>query len=88
MAQSSSLYTTSDQQRHEIASTRYDLPTDHTRRHLPDVHPDVPRLTLYVDRRPEPREFMINDLVTIIVAESLETELDSEVSTERATEVQ
>lgn len=86
-AQSSSLYTTSDDQAQSVAATRYGLPIDRSRRHLPDVHPDVPMLSVYVSRRPEPREFMLNDLVTIIVRESFESEMDAEKSTEKAAEL-
>lgn len=83
-AQSSSLYTTSDEQVQATAEARYNAPDDRTRRHLPNIDPDVPRYTVYFNRRPEPREFMINDLVTIIVQESFESEMDSEKSTEKA----
>lgn len=86
-AQSSSLYTTSDEQVDRVASDRYGTPNDRTRRHLPDVHPAVPKLTAYYSRRPEPREFMVNDLVTVIIRESFESEMDSEKSTEKSSEI-
>ncbi|MFN3168661.1 MAG: flagellar basal body L-ring protein FlgH [Phycisphaeraceae bacterium] len=86
-AQSSSLYTTSDDEAQRIAEARYGLPNDRSRRHLPDVHPDVPRYTAYVNRRPQPREFLVNDLVTIIVRESFESEMESEKSTEKSSEL-
>lgn len=82
-AQSSSLYTTSDEQTRVNAEARYDAPKDRSRRHLPNIDPEVPRFTIYFNRRPEPREFMINDLVTIIVQESFESEIDAEKSTEK-----
>lgn len=85
--QSSSLYATSDEQVDSVAAQRYHQPLDRTRRLLPDVHPDVPRLSAYVSVRPEPREFMLNDLVTIVVRESFESEMDSEKSTEKASEL-
>jgi len=87
LGQSSSLYTTSDQQVQSYAQSRYDLPTDHRRNSMPDVYSDVPRLTFYVNRRPAPREFAINDLVTIIVRESFESEMDSEVSTQTSADL-
>jgi flagellar L-ring protein precursor FlgH len=40
-----------------------------------------------VNIRPEPREFMKNDLVTIIVRESFESEMDSEKSTEKTSDL-
>lgn len=83
--QSSSLYTTSDEEVRAVAAERYDSVTDRTRRHLPDIHPDVSRYTSYFNRRPEPREFMINDLITIIVRESFESEIEAEKSTEKNT---
>ncbi len=86
-AQGSSLYTTSEDEMQLIAEQRYGLPQDRTRSHLPDVHPDVPLLTAYVSRRPEPREFQINDLVTIIIRESFESEMESEKSTEKESEL-
>lgn len=87
-SQSSSLYVVDDAQVQSLAASRYyGDPADRTRRHLPDVHPDVPLLTAYVARRPEPREFQLNDLVTIIVRESFESEMDSEKSTEKTSEL-
>lgn len=83
LAQSSSLYTVSADDADSIAASRYDIGAERTRRHLPNVHPDVPALTMYYSRRPEPREFMINDLVTIVVRESFESEMESEKSTEK-----
>lgn len=85
--QSSSLYATSSEQAEQIAAERYGLPTDRTRRHLPDVNPAVPKLTVYVNRRPEPREFQLNDLVEIIIAESFESEMEAEKSTEKSSEL-
>jgi len=84
---SSSLYTTSYDEAQRVAEARYGLPDDRSRRHLPDVHPDVPKYTAYVNRRPEPREFLVNDLVSIIVRESFETEMESEKSTEKSMEL-
>jgi flagellar L-ring protein precursor FlgH len=81
--QSSSLYATSDERIDTIAAQRYNQPLDRTRRALPDVHPDVPRFSAYVHIRPEPREFMLNDLVTIVVRESFESEMEAEKSTEK-----
>ena len=86
-AQSSSLYATSDEQVDSVAAQRYHQPLDRTRRALPDVHPDVPRYSAYVNIRPEPREFMVNDLVTIIVRESFESEMDSEKTTEKTSDL-
>lgn len=86
-AQSSSLYTTSDEEVRARASDRYDAVTDRTRRHLPDIHPDVSRYTAYFNRRPEPRQFMINDLITIIVRESFESEIEAEKSTGKSSEL-
>lgn len=86
-AQSSSLYATSDEQLDSVAAQRYHQPLDRTRRALPDVHPDVPRLSAYVNIRPEPREFMKNDLVTIIVRESFESEMDAEKTTEKTSDL-
>lgn len=86
-AQSSSLYATSDQQVDSVAAQRYHQPLDRTRRSLPDVHPDVPRYSAYVNLRPEPREFLLNDLVTIIVRESFESEMESEKTTEKSAEL-
>jgi len=87
VAQSSSLYATSDEQVESVASQRYHQPLDRTRRSLPDVHPDVPRFSVYVNIRPEPREFMVNDLVTIIVRESFESEMDSKKNTEKTADL-
>jgi len=87
LGQSSSLYTTTDNQAQSVAAQRYSLPLDRTRRALPDVHPDVPRFTAYVNTRPEPREFMVNDLVTIVVRESFESEMDAEKSTEKTADL-
>ncbi|MFK7790297.1 MAG: flagellar basal body L-ring protein FlgH [Phycisphaeraceae bacterium] len=87
LGQSSSLYANSDEQIDSVAAQRYHQPLDRTRRALPDVHPDVPRFSAYVNIRPEPREFMINDLVTIIVRESFESEMDSEKTTEKSSEL-
>ena len=81
--QSSSSYAASSDQLDYVAAQRYNQPLDRTRRALPDVHPAVPRLTLYVNTRPEPREFMLNDLVSIIVRESFESEMEAEKSTEK-----
>lgn len=86
-AQSSSLYATTDEQIDSVAASRYNQPLDRTRRALPDVHPDVPRFSAYVNSRPEPREFMLNDLVSIIVRESFESEMDAEKSTEKSAEL-
>jgi flagellar L-ring protein precursor FlgH len=83
LGQTSSLYATSDDRVDSVAAQRYHQPMDRTRRALPDVHPDVPRYSAYVNVRPEPREFMINDLITVIVRESFESEMDSEKSTEK-----
>lgn len=85
--QSSSLYGTSDEQVDSVASQRYHQPLDRTRRALPDVHPDVPRFSAYVNIRPEPRDFMVNDLITIIVRESFESEMDAEKTTEKASDL-
>lgn len=87
MGQTSSLYANSDEQVDRVAAQRYNQPLDRTRRALPDVHPDVPRFSAYVNIRPEPREFIINDLVTIIVREQFESEMESEKSTERTSEL-
>lgn len=86
-AQSSSLYTTSDAEIERVASSRYDITSDRTRRHLPDVHPAVPMRTVFFSSRPEPREFQINDLITIIVRESFESEMDAEKTTEKTAEL-
>ena len=86
-AQSSSLYVVNDQDADRIAAERYGAPLDRSRRHLPDVHPDVPMLTAYVNQRPEPRDFQLNDLVTVIVRESFESEMESEKSTEKTAEL-
>lgn len=85
--QSSSLYATSDEQIDSVAANRYNQPLDRTRRALPDVHPDVPRFSAYVNIRPEPREFMLNDLITVVVRESFESEMDAEKSTEKSAEL-
>jgi len=82
--QSSSLYANSDEQIDQVATQRYNQPMDRSRRSLPDVHPDVPRFSAYVNVRPEPREFMINDLITVVVRESFESEMDAEKNTEKA----
>lgn len=84
--QSSSLYTSADEMQ-QIAEARYSLPNDRTRRHLPDVNPAVPRLTVYVNRRPEPRDFQLNDLVTIIVRESFDSEMSADKSTEKKSDL-
>ncbi|MGB0768990.1 MAG: flagellar basal body L-ring protein FlgH [Phycisphaeraceae bacterium] len=86
-AQSSSLYTADDELHASVAIQRYSLPQDRSRRAMPDVHPDVPRFSAYVNNRPEPREFMVNDLVTIIVRESFESEMDSDKRTEKRSEL-
>jgi flagellar L-ring protein precursor FlgH len=82
-AQTSTIYATSDEQIDAVATQRYHTPLDRTRRALPNVNAAVPRLTAYVNVRPEPREFMINDLVTIIVRESFESEMEAEKTTEK-----
>ena len=87
VGQSSSLYANSAEQMDAVAAQRYNQPLDRTRRALPDVHPAVPRLTAYVNTRPEPREFMLNDLVTIIVRESFESEMEAEKTTEKSSEL-
>ncbi|MEO0475383.1 MAG: flagellar basal body L-ring protein FlgH [Planctomycetota bacterium] len=85
--QSSSLYANSGEQIDAVAAQRYHQPLDRTRTALPDVHPDVPRFSAYVNIRPEPREFMVNDLVTIIVRESFESEMDAEKTTEKTSDL-
>lgn len=85
--QSSSLYTTSSDEIRSNAEALYGAPSDRSRRQLPDVHPDVPKLTAYVNRRPVPREFMVNDLVTIIVRETFASEMESDKSTEKSSEL-
>ncbi|MEM6256896.1 MAG: flagellar basal body L-ring protein FlgH [Planctomycetota bacterium] len=87
VGQSSSLYATNEQQVDAVAAQRYNQPLDRSRRALPDVHPDVPRFSAYVNIRPEPREFMLNDLITIIVRESFESEMDAEKTTEKNSEL-
>lgn len=87
VGQSSSLYTTADDQTQQVAEARYGMPNDRTRRHLPDVHPDVPKLTAYVSRRPSPRDFQLNDLVTIIVREAFDSEMEAEKSTQKTSEL-
>ena len=85
--QTSALNAMSGDEVDAVAAQRYNQPLDRTRRALPDVHPAVPRLTAYVNTRPEPREFMLNDLVTIIVRESFESEMEAEKSTEKSSEL-
>ncbi|MEM9345166.1 MAG: flagellar basal body L-ring protein FlgH [Planctomycetota bacterium] len=87
VGQSSSLYATNEEQMDAVAAQRYHQPLDRSRRALPDVHPDVPRFSAYVNIRPEPREFMLNDLITIIVRESFESEMDAEKTTEKNSEL-
>lgn len=87
LGQSSSLYANSDEEVDTVALQRYHQPLDRTRSALPDVHPDVPRLSAYVNTRPAAREFMVNDLVTIIVRESFESEIESEKTTEKTAEL-
>jgi len=85
--QSSSLYSADQDQMQSLAAERYGLPLDRTRRPIPDIHPDVRRYSAYYFARPEPREFMINDLVTIIVRESFDSEMESSKSTEKKAEL-
>ena len=85
--QSSSLYASSDGELDAVSAQRYNSPMDRTRRALPDVNPVVPMLTAYVNVRPEPREFVLNDLVTVIVRESFESEMDAEKTTEKSAEL-
>lgn len=88
MAQSSSLYATSDDELQAAAAARFNDFDNRSRRHLPAVHRDVPRFTVYFNRRPEPREFAINDLITIIVQESFESEMESEKITQKNSQLQ
>ena len=83
LGQSSSLYTTSEEQVRSVAAARYDTVNDRTRRQLPDIHPDVSRYTSYFKNRPAPREFMVNDPITIIVRESFESEIEADKNTKK-----
>ena len=52
----------------------------------PRLHRGVARFTSIFARRPDPVTYEINDLVTIIVREAFDTQLDAESSTEKTTD--
>lgn len=80
--QSSSLYTNGSGQ--EQSGSRYGDPRAEARPLNSELNPEVPNFTIAYARRPEPREFAEQDLVTIVIRESFETELESEVTTEKS----
>jgi len=84
-AQSSSLHA-NPQGLDEIAADRYGTGDDRPRDNRPQLNPNISRHTVAYARRAEPRAFSENDLVTIIVRESFQTELESEVSLEKSSE--
>jgi len=53
----------------------------------PRLNRAVPRYTLAYSRRPEPREYAVGDLVTIVVREQFDTELDAELTTDESSGV-
>jgi len=88
-AQSSSLYARSGGQGDSVAADRYGYAEDADRRDDgPVLHRDVARYTSVYARRPEPQHYAVNDLVTIVVRESFDTELESESSTEKSIDYQ
>ena len=52
------------------------------------LSPAMARVNLAVVRLPEPRQFSINDLITIIVRESIENDSKAEIETEKGTDFQ
>jgi len=88
-AQTSSLYDRSASDSNSVAADRYGYAEDTDRRdNGPVLNRDVTRYTSVYARRPEPQHYAENDLVTIIVRESFDTELEAEASTEKGIDYQ
>lgn len=86
-AQTSSLYGRSGSSNDQVAADRYGTPEDVSRRSPgPRLNRDVARYTSVFATRPDPIEYAPNDLVTIIVREAFDTQLDAETSTEKKTD--
>lgn len=86
-AQSSSLYERGSRQQDRVAADRYGYSdADGPRDEGPRLNEEVARYTSVYARRPEPVRYEENDLVTIIVREQFDTELEAESSTEKSTE--
>jgi flagellar L-ring protein precursor FlgH len=85
--QTSSLYGRSGTSNDQAAADRYGTPDDVSRRNPgPRLNRDVARYTAVYATRPDPIEYAPNDLVTIIVREAFDTQLDAETSTEKQTD--
>lgn len=80
--QSSSLYS-NDQGTEQPRASRYGDPDARQSPQQTQINPEVANYTIAYAARPEPREFAEQDLVTIIIRESFEAELESEISTEK-----
>lgn len=86
-AQSSSLYDRGSSRADQVAADRYGYAQDDAPRDDgPRLNPEVSRYTSVYARRPEPVRYEENDLVTIIVREQFDTELEAESSTEKSSE--
>ncbi len=51
------------------------------------LSPEIARVSLVAAALPEPREFSVHDLITIIVRESIEADASSSISTEKETTI-
>ncbi|MEM9414893.1 MAG: flagellar basal body L-ring protein FlgH [Planctomycetota bacterium] len=86
-AQSSSLYDRDASQSDRVAADRYGYDDEAAvRDDGPRLNPEVARYTSVYARRPDPDRYGVNDLVTIIVRESFDTQLESEASSEKSVE--
>ncbi|MFI4860631.1 MAG: flagellar basal body L-ring protein FlgH [Phycisphaerales bacterium JB063] len=84
-AQTSSLHDRDASQSDRVAADRYGYDEEATvRDDGPRLNPEVSRYTSVYARRPDPDRYGINDLVTIVVRESFDTQLESEASSEKS----
>ncbi|MEM1354260.1 MAG: flagellar basal body L-ring protein FlgH [Planctomycetota bacterium] len=81
-AQSSSLYSNT-QGTEQPRVSRYADPSARAQPQQSELHTEVPSYTIAYAKRPVPREYAEQDLVTIIIRESFEAELEAEVSSEK-----
>lgn len=80
--QSSSLYSNA-QGTEQPRASRYGDPNARQQPLNSELNPEVASYTIAYAKRPEPREFAEQDLVTIIIRESFEAELESDMSTKK-----
>ncbi|XAM01007.1 flagellar basal body L-ring protein FlgH [Phycisphaeraceae bacterium D3-23] len=84
-AQTSSLHDRDAGQSDQVAADRYGYSDDEAvRDDGPRLNPEVARYTSVYARRPDPDRYGVNDLVTIVVRESFDTQLESEASSEKS----